>query len=473
VKLEYDYIQLGRSNLISNYDSLATVAVDPRLHLFKLGLNYRPNDDPFATPASLFTAPASPKSENWDVHAQTTFIQQGYPRFKSPYEGQNSLPGIGLGRETWTNTIFLGWRLWQGGEFYFNPELAQGFGIGQTLGLAGFANGEAQKGGAPYPRVRAQRYLLRQTFGFGGEQETVESGPNQLAGKRDVDRVTITAGRFAVGDYFDQNSYAHDPRIDFMNWSMWASTAYDFPADLPGFTRGVVVEINRKNWTLRGGYFQVPQQQSSDILTFKTGGGVVEYEQRYDLFAQPGKIRVGAFYNQGRTGNYDQAVALSLTNPTLDINDIMVATRQQRPKYGVYANTEQAITKDVGVFARASWNDGKNEILSFTDVDRSVSGGVSIKGASWRRPDDTIGIGTAMNWLSGAHRNFLAVGGMGLVIGDGALNYTPETIFESYYAWKIDKLSTFTFDYQYIANPAYNADRGPVHIFAGRFHAEF
>jgi high affinity Mn2+ porin len=108
-----------------------------------------------------------------------------------------------------------------------------------------FPNGEAQKGGAPYPKFRPQRYIFRQTFGLGGEQEEVAEGPFQLAGKRDIDRVTVTVGRFAVGDYFDGNSYAKDPRIDFMNWAMWSSAAYDFPADLPGFTRGAVVELNR------------------------------------------------------------------------------------------------------------------------------------------------------------------------------------------------------------------------------------
>lgn len=151
----------------------------------------------------------------------------------------------------------------------------------------------------------------------------------------------------------------------------------------------------------------------------------------------------------------------------------MQAIRRQRPKYGFYANAEQAINKDVGVFARASWNDGQNEILSFTDIDRSLSSGVSIKGSSWNRPNDTIGLGAAINGLSGAHRDFLAAGGLGLLIGDGALNYKPEEIIESYYAYNIAKGAALTFDYQFINNPAYNADRGPVHIFSGRFQAEF
>jgi len=358
--------------------------VDPKLHIVKLGLNYK-LDNTASRSESTFpamTVPDAPKSENWNVHAQTTFILQGYPGFRSPYQGTNSLPGGGMTRETWTNTAFLGWRLWDGGEFYFNPELAQGFGLNSTLGLAGFSNGEAQKGGAPYPRLRAQRYFFRQTFGLGGEQENVEDGPNQLAGKRDIDRVTLTVGRIAVGDIFDANTYAHDPRADFQNWAMWSSVAYDFPADLPGFTRGVVAELNRKYWTLRGGWFQVPEAPNSDALTFKTGGGLVEYEQRWEFLTQPGRFRVGAFWNRGNTGSYQQAVTAVTIDPTLDINAAILGTRQQRNKYGFYLNGEQAVSKDLGVFGRFSWNDGQNEILSFTDVDRSLSGGVSLKGSA-------------------------------------------------------------------------------------------
>ena len=341
------------------------------------------------------------------------------------------------------------------------------------MGLAGFSNGEAQKAGAPFPKIRAQRYFFRQTFGLGGEQETVEDGPNQLAGKRDIDRITLTVGRIAIGDIFDANSYAHDPRADFMNWAIWSAAAYDFPADLPGFTRGAVVELNQRHWALRMGVFQVPEEPNSDVLTFKTGGAGVEWEGRYAIFAQPGKLRLGAFANRGNTGSYNEAVAIAAADPSIDINDAMVSIRRQRPKYGFYANVEQAISKDVGVFARASWNDGNNEILSFTDIDRSLSGGVSVMGSSWGRPNDKFGLGGAINGLSGPHRDFLAAGGLGLLIGDGALNYREEKILETFYAYNVNKWTTATFDYQFIANPAHNADRGPVSIFAARVHAEF
>src|SRR4051794_1881161 len=249
-KVEYDYIELSRRVFDLSGFGLSSVNVDPNIHLVKLGLNYRLGDtQPWANSGPAQTA--LPESTDWNVHAQTTFLPTGYPAFRSPYAGPFSLPGIGQTRATWTTTAFFGVRLWQGGEFYFDPELAQGFGLNGTLGLAGFPNGEAQKAGAPFPKYRAQRYYIRQTFGLGGEQEDVADAANQLPGKRDIDRLTLIVGRFAVGDFFDGNSYAKDPRADFMNWAMWSSGAYDFPADLPGFTRGAVAELNRKDWAVR------------------------------------------------------------------------------------------------------------------------------------------------------------------------------------------------------------------------------
>ncbi len=473
-KVEYNYIDLGARTYGLGDVPLPDVTVNPRVHAIKLGMNYRLWDaPPWASGNFAIKAPALMESTDWNIHGQTTFITQGYPGFRSPYQGANSLPGNGQSRETWTVGAFLGWRLWDGGEFYFNPELDQGFGLAGTLGLAGFSNGEAQKGGTEYPKFRAQRYFFRQTFGLGGEQEDVPDAANQLAGKRDIDRVTVTVGRFAVGDYFDGNSYAKDPRADFMNWAIWSSAAYDFPADLPGFTRGAVVELNRKDWAIRAGVFQVPTAPNSDVLTFKSAGAVVELEERYAIFDQPGKLRLGVFANKGNTGNYRDVLGISAASPGLDINDIMTANRQERFKYGFYLNAEQQIANDVGIFARASWNDGQNEILSFTDIDRSISGGVSVKGSYWGRPADTFGLGGAINGLSGAHRDFLAAGGNGLLIGDGKLNYGTERILETYYAIAFNKAFTFTADYQLIVNPAYNVDRGPVSIFAGRLHSEF
>jgi high affinity Mn2+ porin len=472
--VEYNYIDLAHRTYDLGDIALPPVQADPAIQIVKLGLNYHLNDPLHAIAAGSFMKqPALFDARDWSIHGQSTFLQSAYPSIRSPYEGVDSLPRGGQTRETWTTTAFLGWRLWNGGEFYFNPELGQGFGLNGTLGLAGFSNGEAQKAGVEFPKFRPQRYYFKQTFGFGGEQEDIPDGPNQVAGKRDIDRLTVIVGRFAVGDFFDGNAYAKDPRADFMNWAMWSSAAYDFPADLPGFTRGGVVEVNRKDWALRAGFFQVPAAPNSDVLTFQTGGTVVELEERYAIVGQPGKLRLGAFANSGNTGNYRDALALSAATPAIDINTALVGNRRDNLKYGFYANAEQQLATDIGAFARISWNDGQTEILSFTDIDSSASGGLSVKGSFWGRANDTVGLGGAINGLSAAHRDFLAAGGTGLLIGDGRLNYRTEQILESYYAYALNKAFTFTADYQFIANPAYNADRGPVSVFSGRLHGEF
>ena len=474
-RLQYDYVDLETRTFNVETAPGGTLNVTPRFHEVKAGLNYKlfmPTAQENAKGNSIDEL-KQPSSGNWNVHAQTTFLEQAYPSFRSPYVGPNSLSGTGQGRETWTTTAFLGWRVWDGGEVYFNPEADQGFGFNLTHGLAGFSNGEAQKGGAPFPRVRAMRYFLRQTFGLGGEQEDVADGPNQLPGKRDIDRVTLTVGRIAVNDIFDANSYAHDPRADFMNWSLWESAAFDMPSDLPGFTRGAVVELNRKDWAVRVGAFEVPTEPNSDTLSFRTVSTIAEVEERHTLFGQPGKLRVGGFANRVRTANFSDVFATLAADPTLETMTATALARRQNWRYGVYANLEQQVVQDVGVFARASWNDGRSESVSFTDVDRSLAGGVSIKGSFWGRKDDTVGIGAAVNALSAPHRAWFAAGGLGLLIGDGQLNYRTEDILEAYYAWVIQKGLVTTFDYQFIANPAYNADRGPVSIFSARVHAEW
>ena len=471
-KVEYAWLDLARQRYGLADNGLPDVTVQPGIHTLKAGLNYRLGDVPWL-PTSPVARAALPESANWNVHGQTTFIASAYPPIRSPYASAYSLPGGGQGRETFTTTAFLGFRLWQGGEFYLNPELAQGFGFNGTLGLAGFPNGEAQKAGGTFPKIRPQRYYFRQTFGLGGEQEDVPDAANQLAGRRDVDRITLTVGRFAVGDFFDGNAYAKDPRADFMNWAMWSAAAFDMPADLPGFTRGAVVELNRKDWAVRAAVLQVPSAPNSDILTFNSGGVVAEFEERHQIFNQPGKLRLGAFANRGNTGSYRGALAIAAADPTLDITDVITGLRRVNLKYGFYVNAEQQIATDFGMFGRYSWNDGQNEILSFTDIDRSLSAGLSLKGSYWGRASDTIGLGGAINGLSGAHRDFLAAGGRGLLIGDGRLNYGTERILETYYAYAINRSFTFTADYQLIANPAYNRDRGPVSVFSGRLHGEF
>ena len=441
-----------------------------------MGLNYKIGGPSENTWTGNFGGASQTQFDNWEIHGQTTYIQQGYPAFRSPYIGENSFTPWAQTRQTWTASAFLGLRLWDGGELYYNPELLQGFGLHNTSGAAGFPNGEAQKSNFPYPRYTTSRLFVRQTFGLGGEQESVESAYGQMAQKRDVSRLTVQVGKFAVHDVFDNNAYAMDSRADFMNWSIWAAGAFDYPADKVGLTYGSVVELNQKHWALRVGYFLTgnePNSNQFDMNLFARGAYVTELETRYTLFSRPGKFRVAVWADTYFSGSYRQAIDLTLINPGLDPNDAILQTRRAQTKYGYYLNFEQALTDDIGIFGRWSWNNGKTEISAFTDIDASLSFGTSIRGTTWGRPDDKIGLAGAINSLSRDHRDFLAIGGLGILIGDGRINYSPEKIIETFYAYNVNKWSTLTFDYQFIADVADNADRGPVSVFSARLHAEF
>ncbi|CAN5445162.1 carbohydrate porin [soil metagenome] len=465
-KLEYLYSRYGDTSV--QFASGAQYRSATDIQSIRIGLN-RKIDWPDGGVPQLARI-ADPESDRWEIHGQTTYLGQGYPAFSAPYTGANSFTPAPQYQATWSNSLYINTRLWDGGELYFNPDLLQGFGLNNTAGAGGFPNGEAQKSNFPYPHFSPSRLFVRQTFGFGGEQEELASGQLQLSGKADVSRLTLQVGRFSVIDVFDNNSYAHDPRKDFMNWSIWASGAFDYAADKLGLGYGVSAELNQKQWAIRGGYFLMDSESNSnnyDTRLFKRGEYVVEVEARYSLFSQPGKLRALAFLNSAYTGSYRE----TLDNPLLNLD--IAQTRTGRIKYGYAFNVEQAVTDDIGLFGRWSWNDGRNEIMAFTDIDSSLSGGASIKGTRWGRPDDVIGIGGASNGLSRDHRDFLAAGGLGPLVGDGQLNYRRERVLESYYAYALNKQMTLTADYQLITNPAYNADRGPVSVFSGRLHGEF
>ena len=474
-RLEYLYDRFGTADV--QFPSGTHYSSSWDIHFLRLGLNHKfdwPASD--AAPSRDNGPQAPAETRNWEIHGQTTFIPQAYPGFRALYSGTNSLSPFNQAKETWTISAFLGVRLWEGGELYYNPELLQGFGLSDTVGAGGYPNGEAQKSNFPYPRYSTSRLFLRQTFGLGGEQETVDSDYGQMAGKRDISRLTVQVGRFAVHDVFDNNAYAQDPRGDFFNWSLWAAGAFDYTADKIGLGYGAVAELNQKDWALRAGYFLMDAESNSDnfdMNLFSRGEYVAELETRYTLFSRPGKLRTTVWLNSAFSGSYREALDAVLADPTLDINDALVASRQGRIKYGYVFNVEQSITDDLGFFSRWSWNNGKNEIMAFTDIDASLSLGVALKGTAWGRPDDKAGVGGAVNAISKDHRDFLAAGGLGILIGDGRLNYRHEKILETYYAIGLTKWLSLTFDYQFIVDPAYNADRGPVSVFASRLHATF
>jgi high affinity Mn2+ porin len=268
-------------------------------------------------------------------------------------------------------------------------------------------------------------------------------------------------------DIFDNNAYANDPRTQFMNWGLMANEAWDYPGDSLGYITGFAAELNQPKWAIRYGIFQMPRVANGtalDMHVLEAWGMVTELERRYAVNDHPGAVRALAFLNHAHMGRYQAA----LDNPVRPAD--IEATRAYRYKYGFGLNVEQELMKNVGAFARIGWSDGETEAWVFSDVDRTATLGLSIKGEFWHRPEDTYGLAGVLNAISGVHRAFFEAGGTGILAGDGALSYGLEKIIETYYDAKIWKSLHLTFDYQFIADPAFNRDRGPVSVLGARLH---
>jgi high affinity Mn2+ porin len=472
MKLEYLFTDYGKSGVTFPAAGQQFVS-DFALHQLRVGLNYRFGED------AKGVAKAAPEADSLSLHGQATFVEQAYPRIRSPYQGQNSLPASGEGRETFDLTLFAGLKLWQGAELWFNPEIDQGFGLGNTHGAAGFTSAEAFKEGSVYLYARIQRAFLRQTIDLGGQSEKVDADTNQFAGTHTADRLVFTVGRFAIVDIFDTNKYANNAKSDFLNWSLINAGTFDYAGDAWGFTYGAAAEWYQGRWTLRGGAFDLsatPAGGNSPLggtldPTFRQYQLVGEIEERHELWGQPGKLKITGFLSHGRAGLFADAIALAqATGGPADIN----AVRNITNRTGVSVNLEQQVTETLGIFARAGWADGRIEPWDFTDIDRTISGGVSLNGKRWGRPDDTVGIAGVINGIAGVHQAFFDAGGLGLLVGDGQLPHPgPEQIIEAYYSYALSAAAKLSFDYQFIVNPGYNTDRGPVSVFSGRFHWTF
>lgn len=423
--------------------------------------------------AAKSTTPAATAawSQRFAVFAQATYTEQETDGFHAPYAGPNSLSPKS-GRETADATLFLGARLWSGAELWVDPEADQGFGIDDTLGLAGFASGEAYKVGRNAPYFRLQRAFIRQTINLGGEVAAVDAGPNQFAMQQSTDRLVVTVGKLSVVDIFDVNRYAHDARADFLNWSVIDAGTFDYAADAWGYSAGGALEWYAGSWAWRAGLFDLSDVPNSAVLEPALHEYQVdlEAEHRHELLGQPGKIDLTVFESRGRMALLRDAIGYrEASGPPPD----PALVRRYRKRDGVSLNVEQQLTANVGMFARLGDAGGNVETYEFTDIDRTLSVGVSVNGGPWRRAGDTVGVAGVINALSRDRRQYLAAGGLGILIGDGKLPHAGhEDILETYYELAAVSAVHVTLDYQWVANPAYNRDRGPVSIFALRIHAE-
>jgi high affinity Mn2+ porin len=411
-------------------------------------------------------------AQEFAAHVQFTYTEQETSGFNAPYSGPNSL-SPNRGAETIDATLFLGARIWSGAELWVGPEIDQGFGLDDTLGAAAFPSGEAYKIGKNHPYLRLQRLFVRQTVDLGEQRDEVAPSQLQLGGAASTDRLVITVGKFGVPDVFDDNAYAHDPRNDFLNWAAIDAGTFDYAADSWGYTVGAAFEWYHGPLALRFGIFDLSDIPNSPDLepAFHEFQLVAEIEKDFAVGGHAGKIRATGFDSRGRMGLLDQAVALAASTDTaVDI----AAVRRYRSRFGASLDLEQQILEGVGVFARTGKDTGNVEPYEFTDIDRTISAGLSVAGARWRRADDAVGLAGILDGISAERERYLNAGGLGILVGDGKLPRAgPEKVLETYYSFALLRYAHITFDYQFIADPAYNRDRGPVSVFAVRVHAQY
>lgn len=412
-------------------------------------------------------------NEKWNWFWQATSIGQYHGTFQAPYSGPNSLLDQSERDASLTSTLFLGFRPFENTQIYINGELAGGRGFSNVTGIADFPNGEIPRVTVATPTPYLARAYLQQDFGFGDAKEVFEDEENQLAGTRPMDRYTLIIGKFSAEDFFDNNDYSHDPRTQFMSWATMYNGAFDYPADTRGYTWGWVHELHIANWSFRYAGLGEPKVANGpqfDLRILRDRGDVFEVERRYAPGKHQGAIRLLGFLLHTDSGTY--AKAIQLAEETHTTPNISLTDRPGTLKYGTGISADQAITNDIGVFTRLGWNDGKTQSFAFTAMDRLASGGISITGQRWRRPEDTAATAFTVGGLSAVHAQYLEMGGLDFIIGDGRLNYGPEYMWESYYCARVTRGFFFSFDLQHIANPAYNQDRGPVWVESIRLHIE-
>ena len=410
------------------------------------------------------------KTETFSIHAQTTIINQNKTAFSAKYSGDNSLTTQAESQTSITSTLFLGARLWKGAGVFVNPELGGGAGLSSTLGIAAAPNGETYRIGNPAPQIDIARLYFSQIFPFTKQTSYQASDFNQIGSFIPTSYLSVTVGKISISDYFDKNKFSHDPRTQFMCWGLMSNGAWDYPANTRGYTPSVVLEYITPSDELRYAFSLVPTVANGSVMNWdisKTGSNTLEYTRHYKIANQEGSVRLLGFFTLAHMGNYLQSLALNPINPL-----IQSVEKYGNTKYGFGINAEQNITTDLGCFFRASWNDGNNETWAFTEIDQSMSAGISMTGERWKRKNDNIGVALVVSGISKPHQDYLRAGGKGFILGDGNLNYAPEQLTEIYYSFELIPNSLYlSGTYQLVVNPAYNKDRsGPVNIFSARLH---
>lgn len=427
---------------------------------------------------ALTIFPHSESSRFW-VSGQANIIFQWHPSFPSKYGGPNSLSAPAQSATSRVFTVYTGYELTNTTEVFADIEDSTGGGIGNAVGLAGYTNLDVVRTAAGVPLSHAPylaRALLRQVIPLSSERVSTERNWLNLATSLPKRRLEFWVGKFTIPDFFDTNGPGSDSHLQFLNWTVDNSGAYDYAANTRGYTDGAMIEYDDSRWSMRFAEALMPKvangiQLDADLARAREENFETDYRGGL-LHHRDGTLRVIAYLNHANMGSYREAIDQFLAGKTSQPN-IIATRRQGRHKYGFDLNFEQNLTDRFRAFGRWGWNDGRNESFAYTEVDRTLELGGDYSGGAWRRKNDRVGAAFSLNAISGDHARYLALGGIGFILGDEALNYGREKIFETYYTAHVWRGTFVSFDLQHVKNPGYNKDRGPVLVPGLRLHVDF
>jgi hypothetical protein len=416
------------------------------------------------------------------LSAQYTYVLQHQSALDSPYRGRLSLIPSGDTEATHTIGFYGGWGATRWAQFYLDTEKFMGAGVSGATGLGGLTNGDVVREGVV--GLKKTFYIARAFARFmvpvGSSVAHVDRAQDQVAGNESATRLEFKVGQMAVNDDFDHNRYAGSTRTEFMNWSLWDNTAWDYAANTRGYTDGVVLGYVSAPWTLKYGIYRMPLYANAQTLETLNRAQGQNLELTLSPFSDGAVLRLLAYRNTARMGVYREALEIAEQSGT--VPDVAADGRNGRHKYGFGVNGELPLADggETGLFMRLGWNDGATESFVFTEVDQLASVGGQLSGSHWWRPQDRLGLGLVVEGLSAAHRQYLAAGGAGFLLDDGRLNYAHEEILESYYRLQVfDAIGRLPVrmqvgpDVQLIRNPGFNQDRGPARFYALRVHLEY
>ena len=413
------------------------------------------------------------------ISGQANVILQGHGAFRAKYSGPNSLTDWAQNATTHLLTLYTGYELSQSTEVFADIEDATGNGIADTVGLAGFVNLDAVRVREGVPEKDdpyLAQLMLRQIIPLTNERVSVPRDELDLATSVPARRLELRAGKMDLTDFFDVNDYGSDSNLQFLNWTVDDNGAYDVASNTRGYTDAVMVEYDDPSRAVRFAEALMPKVANSAFLDAdlaRSRSENLELEATGNhILHRDGTARLLSYLNHGNMGNYREANAEFLTGETAT-PDIIATRREGRHRYGFGLNMEQEVRNNVGVFARLGWSDGHNETYCYTEDDRTVQIGGLAMGDAWRRSSDRAGVAFVTNGIVASHQQYLALGGVGFLLGDGGLTYGREKIVETFYTAHLWRGFFISYDFQHINDPGYNQARGPVAVSAFRFHTDF